>query len=303
MKSVGNREMQVGLGAVSVFNDLKVGINASPDVFVVDRTPAKVGINYDLGDLPDASFSVSGSTKFGELDSHTHEFTGSIHLSGGFFAGTESQKRTTSSSELFSSMQREQIIQKSSSTDQIQTGYNSNGTQVGKIATDGFDFTIYGGNSSGNTGIAAVHLYDNTQSKALTHFKPSSGISFPGTDSQVNISSSAKALRCDTDSGNNVFTVEDATTSFISGSGDLLTMDDTTAPPTPSSAAHLYAKSGEMYVMDTGGNETQISPHDEDGEWQYFSRNTRTGKVVRIRMEKMIRKLEELTGETFIEEE
>ena len=36
------------------------------------------------------------------------------------------QKSTTSSSELFSSMQREQIIQKSSSTDQIQTGYNSN---------------------------------------------------------------------------------------------------------------------------------------------------------------------------------
>ena len=91
--------------------------------------------------------------------------------------------------------------------------------------------------------------------------------------------------------------------SFISGSGDLLTMDDTTAPSTPSNAAHLYAKSGEMYVMDTGGNETQISPHDEEGEWQYFSRNTRTGKVVRIRMEKMIRKLEEITGETFIEEE
>lgn len=251
------------------------------------------------------NLDTSGSSEFGNLSTDTHQFTGSMHLSGGFFAGTESPE------------ENHQFIGTllvdaagTNNSEIIIDGPNPNwimlkrgGTQVGKIATDGYNFTIYGGNSSGNAGIAAVHLYDNTQSKALTHFKPSSGISFPGTDSQVNISSSAKALRCDTDSGNNVFTVEDATTSFISGSGDLLTMDDTTAPPTPSNAAHLYAKSGEMYVMDTGGNETQISPHDEDGEWQYFSRNTRTGKVVRIRMEKMIRKLEELTGETFIEEE
>ena len=61
--------------------------------------------------------------------------------------------------------------------------------------------------------------------------------------------------------------------------------------------------SGEMYVKDASGNETQISPHDENGEWQYFSRNTKTGKVVRIKMEKLVRKIEELTGEKFIEEE
>ena len=33
-----------------------------------------------------------------------------------------------------------------------------------------------------------------------------------------------------------------------------------------------------------------------------FSRNTKTGKVVRVNMEKMIRKLEEITGESFMEE-
>jgi len=55
--------------------------------------------------------------------------------------------------------------------------------------------------------------------------------------------------------------------------------------------------------MDGAGAETKISPHDSHGEWEYYSRNVNTGKVVRIKMEKMIRKLEELTGEKFIEDE
>tara|TARA_R100000005_G_scaffold76035_1_gene43200 strand:+ start:611 stop:1450 length:840 start_codon:yes stop_codon:yes gene_type:complete len=70
--------------------------------------------------------------------------------------------------------------------------------------------------------------------------------------------------------------------------------------------AHIYSKlvSGhaEIFVRDSNGNVTQISPHTPEGEWQYFSRNTRTGKVVRVNMEKMIRKLEEITGESFMEE-
>ena len=33
-----------------------------------------------------------------------------------------------------------------------------------------------------------------------------------------------------------------------------------------------------------------------------FSRNVKTGKVMRVNMERMIKKLEEFTGENFIEE-
>jgi hypothetical protein len=70
--------------------------------------------------------------------------------------------------------------------------------------------------------------------------------------------------------------------------------------------AHIYSKvvSGhaEVFVSDSNQNVTQISPHNPEGEWQYFSKNLRTGKVVRINMEKMIRKLEEITGESFMEE-
>jgi hypothetical protein len=80
--------------------------------------------------------------------------------------------------------------------------------------------------------------------------------------------------------------------------------DSNSSHPTEiSNKAIMYAISGEMYVKDSSGNQTLISPHDDEGEWQYFSKNTKTGKVVRVRMEKMIRKLEEITGESFIEEE
>jgi hypothetical protein len=77
-------------------------------------------------------------------------------------------------------------------------------------------------------------------------------------------------------------------------------------PSTVGNIAHIYAKdvstSAEVFVQDEAGNVTQISPHNTEGEWQYFSKNVKTGKVVRVNMEKMIRKLEEITGESFIEE-
>ena len=37
--------------------------------------------------------------------------------------------------------------------------------------------------------------------------------------------------------------------------------------------------------------------------WEYFSRNTTTGKTVRINMEAMIRDLETFTGNKYIESE
>ena len=41
----------------------------------------------------------------------------------------------------------------------------------------------------------------------------------------------------------------------------------------------------------------------EAGEWEYFSRNVKTGKTVRINMEEMIRDIEQLTGKTYIKDE
>ena len=94
---------------------------------------------------------------------------------------------------------------------------------------------------------------------------------------------------------------------------NVLVFSDGVAPSSqPDSQAYLYAKnvSGgaddgqtHLFTMDEGGNETQLGPHNKDNEWEFYSRNVNTGKVVRINMERMIRKLEEFTGETFIEYE
>ena len=96
---------------------------------------------------------------------------------------------------------------------------------------------------------------------------------------------------------------------IISGS---LTVQDTIAlkqgsdPTTLDGHAHIYSKNdagdAEVFVRDEAGNVTKISPHNNQGEWEYFSKNTKTGKVFRVNMEKMIRKLEEITGESFIED-
>ena len=71
--------------------------------------------------------------------------------------------------------------------------------------------------------------------------------------------------------------------------------------------AKIYAKdesaSAEMFVQDEAGNVTKISPHNEQGEWEYYSRNVKTGKVVRINMEEMIRDIESLTGKSYIKHE
>ena len=77
-------------------------------------------------------------------------------------------------------------------------------------------------------------------------------------------------------------------------------------PNTTTDIAHIYAKdessSAEVFVRDEAGNVTKISPHNEKGEWEYFSRNTKTGKTVRVNMEEMIRDIEKLTGKKYIKD-
>jgi hypothetical protein len=249
------------------------------------------------------SVDVSGSTTLGSLVTDTHIITGSTEIYTEAQTGLQVLQNVASSGY---PLARFENTNAGGSTYIETHGVNQGGIKMYRggtlratIDTAGNAFTMYAG-----TPVPANLGFMIQSGKA--EFKETTADNFTGTKGQVNISaSSGPAIRIDSGATpqETTFKVEDYTTTMVSASADLLTMDDTNAPPTPSSAAHMYAKSGEMYVMDTAGNETQISPHGEDGEWQYFSRNTRTGKVVRIRMEKMIRKLEELTGETFIEEE
>ena len=97
------------------------------------------------------------------------------------------------------------------------------------------------------------------------------------------------------------------TSASVGDAAGVLAVKNGTAPTVQGAdQAYLYAKDdsaeSHIYTMDEGGNETKLGPHNEDGEWEFLSRNVKTGKVVRVNMERMIKKLEEFTGEKFIEE-
>jgi len=97
---------------------------------------------------------------------------------------------------------------------------------------------------------------------------------------------------------------DDETISGIKTFTAPLTLTVGSDPSTVANNAHIYAKdessSAEVFVRDEAGNVTKISPHNEQGEWEYYSRNTKTGKTVRVNMEEMIRDIEKLTGKSYI---
>ena len=101
------------------------------------------------------------------------------------------------------------------------------------------------------------------------------------------------------------FFTESATA--LSQFGAVRLLNQGSDPGNVADTSHIYAKdessSSEVFVRDEAGNVTKISPHNKAGEWEYYSVNKNTGKKVRVNMEKMIRKLEEFTGETFMESE
>lgn len=69
----------------------------------------------------------------------------------------------------------------------------------------------------------------------------------------------------------------------------------------PDQGARIYSEGGYLKAQDVQGNITQFSPHDPaTGEWIYYSKNIKTGKTVRVNMEKLVKAIEKLTGETFM---
>ena len=97
---------------------------------------------------------------------------------------------------------------------------------------------------------------------------------------------------------------------FPMGSGGYLYFGPSDGPVAtlPVEVAGIYANDESsggplgMWAFDENGNNTLISPHDpQTGEWIFFSKNVKTGRVVRINMEKLVKKVEEITGEKFME--
>jgi len=93
------------------------------------------------------------------------------------------------------------------------------------------------------------------------------------------------------------------TTTFNASAITCFTIADGTAPASPTSnQIYLYSLSGEAYVLDSSGNQTKFSPHDENGEWEYYSENKKTGKRMKIKMEKLCKYIDKLYNTNFVEE-
>lgn len=60
---------------------------------------------------------------------------------------------------------------------------------------------------------------------------------------------------------------------------------------------------GKRFYANDGVNETHVSPHDPvTNEWIFYSKNIKTGKVVRVDMERLVKAVEKITGEKFMVE-
>lgn len=181
-------------------------------------------LGYKEGGTGSFGFKLDedGDAKLGNSSNDLVEITGTLSVSGTLYAGTESPE------------QYHQFIGRvlidaagTNNSELIIDGPNPNhlfmyrnGTETGKLATDGFKFTTYGGASMvsqayNDSGVGKID-FCNANTQVTT-----------GTKHKVNITASADALRIDTNSGTNIFRVSGDTTyateitasSNISGSG------------------------------------------------------------------------------------
>ena len=94
-------------------------------------------------------------------------------------------------------------------------------------------------------------------------------------------------------------TVTRATTE---GNNHLDIFDGTAPVGTLAAGISLYSTAGELRVMDSGGTATLLSPHDDAGYWIFDSKDTVTGRRLRIDVERLLRAVNERFGLDFIKE-
>ena len=87
------------------------------------------------------------------------------------------------------------------------------------------------------------------------------------------------------------------------GTNSLDIFNGTAPAGTLTNGITLYSTAGELHVIDAAGNDSLLSPHDKnDNSWIYYSKNTVTGKVLRVDMERLMRALDKSLGGGFITE-
>ena len=137
---------------------------------------------------------------------------------------------------------------------------------------------------------------------------------FVDIDDDNNTTSAYFAIRCN-NHASVLFRVNESGDAMLgtqtapsANGGKCLVLGDNGADPTLGvDTAGIYGKdvSGtvEMFAVDEAGNNTQLSSHDpETGEWIFYSKNTVTGREMRVDMEDLVRDVQQLTGKTYLYE-
>jgi hypothetical protein len=149
------------------------------------------------------------------------------------------------------------------------------------------DVLIRSGNAlylSFNTALNGAYL----NSPALNQI----GIATGGTGEKVRI-----------DTSGNVGIGGTAARATTAGTAVLNIFDGTAPVGTLTNGISIYSSAGEGYMMDAAGNATLQTPHDRiTNEWIFYSVNTRTGRVLRIDIERLLRRLDAEYGGGYVHE-
>jgi len=260
---------------------------------------AAVGINDVSGSTGTVNFVFSTSPNI-TTPTFTTSATGPLFI-GGTAAGSSLELRSTSGT---------------GSSDFVNATVGTNGgTEVWRALTSGSmgigSTTISNVNErlqvkarSGVTWGASVVTNDfnsgtNTGSGLFIGFGASSGNTYT-TLQAVSAGTSGSAALYIQGAGNVKIagTVSRATTE---GTNHLDIFDGTAPVGTLANGISLYSTAGELRVMDAAGNATLLSPHDHaTNEWIFYSKNTVTGREVRIDAERMLRYLNAKFGTDFV---
>lgn len=145
-------------------------------------------------------------------------------------------------------------------------------------------------NSFWNAGFGAAFIRGVDSGAAGGHFEIA-------TLSDGGGASGTPTTRVQVDSAGNVKIGGTANRATTAGTNQVVVFNGTAPVGTLANGASFYATSGEMRVMDASGNATLLSPHDSvTNEWIYDSTHTPSGKRLRIRVEALMRFVDEHFG-------
>ncbi len=203
----------------------------------------------------------------------------------------------------------------------VNTGEGNGNVAVGDLSLDANtsgDYNVaigvgaLGGNSEGvdNTGLG--HFAGDNITTGSSNIIIGASIDAPSATGsyQLNIGNTLYGQLDEDAAGDDNIGIN--TSTFETDASGVLAIANGTAPGAGTAdQCYFYAKgtspNSEMYVMDEAGNETLLSPHDQQtGKWIFRSKNVNTGEVLRMEMEELIfdlaQEMSQKTGKQYIEE-